>query len=123
MVEFDHFRMSAGLPSFVLSASEWIERAHKCSKHNHEERPLWRCIRDYATINEFICLSNMGNLNAVFIEQGMTQGERLVSTPSIILQSVKYAAKYGGGAYGEKTQINIGVRCMSPKMCNFAYST
>ena len=26
MVEFDHFRKSAGLPSFVLSASEWIER-------------------------------------------------------------------------------------------------
>ena len=26
VVEFDHFRMSAGLPSFVLSASEWIER-------------------------------------------------------------------------------------------------
>jgi len=26
VVEFDHFRRSAGLPSFVLSASEWIER-------------------------------------------------------------------------------------------------
>lgn len=26
VVEFDHFRMNAGLPSFVLSASEWIER-------------------------------------------------------------------------------------------------
>ncbi len=26
VVEFDHFKMSAGLPSFVLSASEWIER-------------------------------------------------------------------------------------------------
>lgn len=26
VVEFDHFRMSAGLLSFVLSASEWIER-------------------------------------------------------------------------------------------------
>lgn len=26
VVEFDHLRMSAGLPSFVLSASEWIER-------------------------------------------------------------------------------------------------
>lgn len=26
VVEFDHFRKSAGLPSFVLSASEWIER-------------------------------------------------------------------------------------------------
>ena len=28
VVEFDHFRMSAGLPSFVLSASEWIERTN-----------------------------------------------------------------------------------------------
>lgn len=26
VVEFDHFRISAGVPSFVLSASEWIER-------------------------------------------------------------------------------------------------
>ena len=26
VVEFDHFKKSAGLPSFVLSASEWIER-------------------------------------------------------------------------------------------------
>ncbi|MDE5789623.1 MAG: KilA-N domain-containing protein [Muribaculaceae bacterium] len=34
-------------------------------------------IRDYATINELICLSNMENLNAVFIEQGMPQSERL----------------------------------------------
>lgn len=28
MVEFDHFRKSAGLPSFVLSASEWIDRTN-----------------------------------------------------------------------------------------------
>ena len=28
VVEFDHFRKSAGLPSFVLSASEWIECTH-----------------------------------------------------------------------------------------------
>lgn len=26
VVEFDHFRKQAGLPSFVLSASEWTER-------------------------------------------------------------------------------------------------
>ena len=25
VVEFDHFKTQAGLPSFVLSASEWIE--------------------------------------------------------------------------------------------------
>ena len=28
VVEFDHFRMSAGLPSFVMSVSEWIERTN-----------------------------------------------------------------------------------------------
>jgi len=26
VVEFDHFKMQAGLPSFVLSVSEWIEK-------------------------------------------------------------------------------------------------
>lgn len=26
VVKFDHFKMNAGLPSFVLSASEWIDR-------------------------------------------------------------------------------------------------
>ena len=28
VVEFDHFRMQAGLPSFVLSVSEWIEKTN-----------------------------------------------------------------------------------------------
>ena len=28
VVEFDHFRMQAGLPSFVISASEWIEKTN-----------------------------------------------------------------------------------------------
>ena len=34
-------------------------------------------MRDYATINQLICLSNMENLNAVFINEGMPQQERL----------------------------------------------
>ncbi len=37
-------------------------------------------IRDYATINELICLSNMENLNAVFIEQGIPQSELIINT-------------------------------------------
>ena len=28
VVEFDHFRMQAGLHNFVLSASEWIEKTN-----------------------------------------------------------------------------------------------
>lgn len=34
-------------------------------------------IRDYAGINELICLSNMENINALLIEEGMLQPERL----------------------------------------------
>ena len=191
VVEFDHFRKSAGLPSFVLSASEWIERtnaigiivkkgryggtyAHKdiafefgsaisvpfklylieefqrlkteeqrqlgwsvkreLSKINYrihtdaikqnlipqKVTPVqaniiyaneadvlnvamfgmtakqWReanpeltgNIRDYATINELICLSNMENLNAVFIEQGMPQSKRLVRLNQIAIHQM-----------------------------------
>lgn len=46
-------------------------------------------IRDYASINELICLSNMENLNAVFIEQGMLQSERLVKLNRIAIQQMR----------------------------------
>lgn len=45
-------------------------------------------IRDYASINELICLSNMENLNAVFIEQGMPQQERLVKLNQIAIHQM-----------------------------------
>ena len=45
-------------------------------------------IRDYATINELICLSNMENLNAVFIEQGMPQSERLKNLNEIAIHQM-----------------------------------
>ena len=48
-----------------------------------------RNIRDYATINELICLSNMENLNAVFIDQGLPQGERLIKLNQIAIQQMK----------------------------------
>ena len=46
-------------------------------------------IRDYATINELICLSNMENLNAVFIDEGMPQPERLVKLNKIAIQQMQ----------------------------------
>ena len=45
-------------------------------------------IRDYATINELICLSNMENLNAVFIEQGIPQSERLIKLNQIAIHQM-----------------------------------
>ena len=46
-------------------------------------------IRDYATINQLICLSNMENLNAVFINDGLSQGERLEKLNRIAIQQMK----------------------------------
>jgi hypothetical protein len=46
-------------------------------------------IRDYATINELICLSNMENINAVFINEGMIQKERLLKLNQIAIQQMR----------------------------------
>lgn len=44
---------------------------------------------DYTTINEQICLSNMENLDAVFIEQGLPQGEQLIRLNQIAIQQMR----------------------------------
>ena len=52
---------------FGITAQEWRE-INPDKKGN---------IRDYATINELICLANLESLNAVMIDEGVPQGERL----------------------------------------------
>ena len=192
VVEFDHFKSLAGLPSFVLSVSEWIEKtsaigiivkkgkyggtyAHKdiafefgsaisvpfklylieefqrlkeeeqkqigwtakrelakINYHIHTDAikqnlipeklskeqinhvyaneadvlnmamfgitaKQWRDanpdlkgnIRDYASINELICLSNMESLNALFITENMPQSQRLEKLNQIAIQQMK----------------------------------
>ena len=191
VVEFDHFKTQAGLPSFVLSVSEWIDQtnaigiivrkgkyggtyAHKdiafefgsaisvpfklylineFQRLNEDEQKQlgwsskreltklnyhihtnaikqnlipqklsseqisiiyaneadvlnvalfgitakqWRDanpdlkgnIRDYASINELICLSNLENLNAVFINDKIPQKERLIKLNKIAIQQM-----------------------------------
>lgn len=46
-------------------------------------------IRDYATINQLICLSNMENLNSVFIKSGFSQCERLEKLNRIAIEQMK----------------------------------
>jgi hypothetical protein len=194
VVEFDHFKMQAGLPSFVLSTSEWIEKtnaigiyvrqgkyggtyAHKdiafefgsaisavfrlflikefqrlkedeqrnkslewnlqrtLSKINYrihtdaikekiipdivtkeqavfvyaDEADLlnvalfgktaaqWRKekpdrsgnIRDYATLEQLVVLSNMESINALLIRQELPQGERLVQLNSVAITQMR----------------------------------
>jgi len=52
-------------------------------------------IRDYATINELICLSNMENLNSVFINENMPQRDRLVKLNQIAIQQMKVLQEVG----------------------------
>ena len=62
----------------------------KTAKEWREENPdLKGNIRDYATINQLICLSNMENLNAVFINEGLAQSERLEKLNTIAIQQMK----------------------------------
>lgn len=62
----------------------------KTAKQWREENPnLKGNIRDYASINQLICLSNMENLNAVFINDGLPQSERLEKLNKIAIQQMK----------------------------------
>jgi len=63
---------------FGITAKQWRD-ANPDLKGN---------IRDYATINELICLSNMENLNAVFINENMSQSERLIKLNQIAIQQM-----------------------------------
>ena len=45
-------------------------------------------MRDYASINELICLSNMENINAVLINDGISQSERLLKLNKIAIQQM-----------------------------------
>ena len=70
---------------FGMTAKQWRE-ANPSLKGN---------IRDYATINELICLSNMENINAVLINDGLPQVERLVKLNQIAIQQMQVLENTG----------------------------
>ena len=63
---------------FDMTAKQWREK----------NTDLKGNIRDYASINELICLSNMENLNAVFISAKVPQKERLIKLNQIAIQQM-----------------------------------
>ena len=70
---------------FGMTAKEWRE----------QNPDLKGNIRDYATINQLICLSNMENLNAVFINEQMPQSDRLLKLNQIAQQQMKVLEDVG----------------------------
>ena len=63
---------------FGMTAGQWRE-TNQNLKGN---------IRDYATINELICLSNMESINSVLINDGIPQNERLIKLNQIAIQQM-----------------------------------
>jgi hypothetical protein len=64
---------------FGITAADW-RKANPGHKGN---------VRDYASINELICLSNMENINAVLINEDVPQKERLLKLNAIAIQQMR----------------------------------
>jgi hypothetical protein len=71
---------------FGMTAKEWR------SKNPNEKGN----IRDYASINELICLSNMENINAVLINDNIPQQERILRLNKIAIQQMTILTEVGG---------------------------
>lgn len=68
---------------FGMTAKEWREK-NPNKKGN---------IRDYAGINELICLANLENTNSIFINERMRQSERLYKLNQIAISQMKILTK------------------------------
>ena len=64
---------------FGMTASLWRE-ANPAKKRN---------IRDYANVSQLVCLANLENLNALFINEGLSQETRLERLNQIAIQQMR----------------------------------
>ena len=64
---------------FGMTAKQW-RNSNSGKKGN---------IRDYATINELICLANLENINSIYISEGIKQSERLIKLNQIAISQMK----------------------------------
>ncbi len=64
---------------FGMTAQQW-RNLNPSAKGN---------IRDQANAAQLVCLSNLENLNALFISEGLAQGERLLKLNGIAIQQMK----------------------------------
>ena len=74
---------------FGMTHQEW-QAANPTLKGNQ---------RDYATINQLICISNMENINAVMINDGIPQPQRLKKLNEIAIQQMRILSEVEGRKY------------------------
>lgn len=46
-------------------------------------------IRDYSNVTQLVCLANLENLNAIWIEEGLSQADRLQRLNQVAIQQMK----------------------------------
>ena len=63
---------------FGMTAKQWRDK-------NPDKRGN---IRDYANINELICLANLENINSIYINEGLKQSERLIKLNKIAISQM-----------------------------------
>jgi hypothetical protein len=63
---------------FGKTAKEWREKNTMLSGN----------MRDYAHVNELICLSNLENINAMLIQEGIPQNERLIKINQLAIKQL-----------------------------------
>ncbi|MFP4451958.1 MAG: KilA-N domain-containing protein [Desulfobacterales bacterium] len=62
----------------------------KTAKQWRDENPSEKGnIRDFANVSQLVCLANLENLNAHFIQEGLTQAERLERLNQIAIQQMR----------------------------------
>ena len=71
---------------FGMTAKQWRE-AHPEDKGN---------IRDHANAAQLVCLSNLENLNALFISEGMDRKERLVKLNQTAIRQMELLTNDAG---------------------------
>ena len=64
---------------FGITAKEWRDR--NSDKNGN--------IRDYATMEQLVVLSNMESINALLIDQGLSQGNRLIQLNKVAITQMK----------------------------------
>jgi hypothetical protein len=70
---------------FGMTAKQWRDANHDKDGN----------IRDYANVSQLVCLSNLENLNALFITEGLPQNERLSRLNQIAIQQMKLLTEDG----------------------------
>ena len=78
---------------FGQTHQQW-QVAHPDLKGN--QRDYADIQRDYADINQLICISNMENLNAVMIQDGVPQPDRLKRLNEIAIHQMRILSSGGG---------------------------